>query len=153
MTRDVTQSFITVPGVRLFMRREGKLKTKINPLETLGIKLLCSKSPLGDPQILCISFSGLDFPRTTHFTVSDKSFTVPMPPWEQHYAIFLVLNMALWAFGACSPTPAFSLLTAFLWEHSNSLSWLQGLLPRPRLGLHLFGIYLTWKIVGLLKNT
>ena len=114
MTRDVTQSFIMVSGFGLFMRREGKLKTKINPLETLGIKLLCSMSPSGDPQTLCTSFSGLDFPCTSHFTAGDKSFTVPMPPWQQHYAMFSVLKhgtLGIWGFLPCPQPSLYSLLS------------------------------------------
>lgn len=146
---NVIQSFILVSGLELFIRGEGKLKTKINPLETLSLQLLCSVSSPDDPQTPYISFSGLGFPWSAPISQQGgRSFTVPMP------AMFLVLKNGTLGFRGLILPAAFSLLSAFLLEHCNAHSWLaNGSSQGPGLGLHLFGIYSIWKIVGLLKNT
>lgn len=79
---------------------------------------------------------------------ADRSFSVLMP------VMILVLRTGIFGSWGLLPPAAFLLLTAFFLEHSNSLSWLSnGSSQGLGLGLHLFGIYSIWKIVGLLKNT
>lgn len=132
---DATQSFTLLSGFGVFIRKEGKFKTKINPLETLSLRLSHCGIPGWSRNLTYLIFWTWLSRYHPFSQKGGRSFMVPRP------AMFWVLKLcALGPWGLLPPT-AFSLLTAFLLDHANPHSRLpKGSSQGPGLGLHLLEI-------------